>query len=92
MCFVHKKSGIESLVLGRSPNWHGSPPKGEVEERLFARELFTLHFRQKKGGGFRNVCWKAQNLNFDAEQGKSYVGKGFVWVPFLVFTGVKSSV
>ena len=76
MCFVHKKSGIKSLVLGRCPNWHGWPPKGEWGGGLFARELCSFQFLKKKEGGFRNVCWKAQNLDFDAEQGRSSVGKG----------------
>lgn len=74
-------------------NWHGSPPKREVEEGHFAREFFSFPFKkrkEKKQGSFGNVCWKAENLDSDVEQERNYVGKSTIEVQFLVFIGVKS--
>lgn len=39
----HKKSGPWEMS-----NWHGSPPKREVEEGLFAREFFSLPLKKEK--------------------------------------------
>lgn len=83
----HKKSGPWEMS-----NWHGSPPKREVEEGLFAREFFSLPFKKKKRkeSSFGNVCWKAENLDFDVEQERNYVAKSTIEVQFLVFIGVKN--
>lgn len=47
--FTKCLSGIRSLVLGRCPKWHGSPPKQEVEEGFFMSELFSLPFNKRNG-------------------------------------------
>lgn len=46
--------------------------------------------KEKKQGSFGNVCLKAENLDFDVEQERNYVGKSTIEVQFLVFIVVKS--